>query len=115
MYVDDLLIASTSEQQIEHTAKVLGKTFQLTDLGKIKHYLGIEVKTDNNGFYLISNRFTKRTKHMDTKYHFVKDLSEKHVFNYMYCATEEMLADMLTKPLSRIKLQKLRKKCELTI
>ena len=31
--------------------------------------------------------------------------------NYKYCQTEYMLADMLTKPLQRVILQKLRERC----
>lgn len=47
---------------------------------------------------------TQRTKHIATRFHFVKDL--RFVFNFVYCATEEMIADLLTKPLDRVKTKK---------
>lgn len=50
----------------------------------------------------------KRSKHIDTKYHFVKDLFEQEQIDVTYCPSEDMLADILTKPLSRVKLEILR-------
>jgi len=50
----------------------------------------------------------KRTKHVGTKYNYVKDLSGTNVTRYEYCPTEVMIADLLTKPLERIKLRNLR-------
>ena len=43
----------------------------------------------------------KRTKHIDIKYHFVRDMiSKKHV-TVQYLSTHKMLADPLTKPIAR--------------
>ena len=47
-----------------------------------------------------------RAKHIDVKYHFIKNLKEKGDIVFKYCSTNEMIADMLTKPLSADKLQK---------
>lgn len=58
-------------------------------------------------------KFSNRTKHVDTKYHFIHDLKEQGVIDLEYCPTEENTADMLTKPLSRIKLGKLRSKANI--
>ncbi|XP_062557846.1 uncharacterized protein LOC134222699 [Armigeres subalbatus] len=49
-----------------------------------------------------------RSKHVDTKYCFIKDLKNKNVISLLYCPTEDMLADMMTKPLTSVKLGKLR-------
>lgn len=49
-----------------------------------------------------------RSKHIDIKYHFVKDLFQRNFFKYLYCPTETMLADLLTKPLPSSRLTKLR-------
>ncbi|XP_065085819.1 uncharacterized protein LOC135707834 [Ochlerotatus camptorhynchus] len=51
---------------------------------------------------------TRRTKHIDTRYNFVRDFYGSGVLNIVYCPSEEMLADALTKPPGRIKLQKIR-------
>ena len=36
-------------------------------------------------------------------YHHIEDLQEQKIISMQYCSTEQMLADMLTKPLSRDK------------
>ena len=40
-----------------------------------------------------------RTKHIDIKYHFVCDLVETGRIKVEYCASENMIADILTKGL----------------
>ena len=40
-----------------------------------------------------------RTKHIDIKYHFVRDLVEAGRIKVEYCASENMIADILTKGL----------------
>lgn len=51
--------------------------------------------------------FNNRTKHIDTKYHFVKELKERSAMDFVYCQTSDMIADMLTKPLHGVRLKKL--------
>lgn len=55
----------------------------------------------------------KRTKHIDLRYHFVKDLVQKGFMNVKYLPTGEMMADVLTKSLSAVKHQKFVKKLNL--
>ncbi|CAH2097204.1 unnamed protein product [Euphydryas editha] len=45
----------------------------------------------------------RKTKHIDIRYHFVKDLIKNNNVITEYMSTEHMIADVLTKPLSRIK------------
>lgn len=45
----------------------------------------------------------KRTKHIDIRYHFVKDLVKNGLINVMYKPTDGMIADVLTKPLCKQK------------
>lgn len=54
------------------------------------------------------NNFSHRTKHIDTRYHFIKDLAEKKVIKLNYHPTATNIADMLTKPLGGNKIQELR-------
>ena len=42
-----------------------------------------------------------RTKHIDIKYHFIRDIYEKGYINVNYIPTQEMTADICTKNLSR--------------
>ena len=48
----------------------------------------------------------QHAKHIDTKYHYVKQLKDAKIIQVQYCPTEEMLADLLTKPLEAVKLKK---------
>lgn len=41
----------------------------------------------------------KRSKHIDLRYHFIKDLIEKSIIRLEYIASEVMVADILTKPI----------------
>lgn len=63
---------------------------------------------------MISNfKFSNRTKHIDTKYHFVKHLQSQGLRSFKYCPTELMIADLLTKPLKAVKLNFLLQNCGL--
>lgn len=49
-------------------------------------------------------RLSDRSKHIDTRFHFVKDYVKKGIVQCIYCPTEKMLADVLTKPISASKI-----------
>lgn len=70
----------------------------------------IKIKEDNQGCIALSENpvHHKRTKHIDIKYHFVREkvLSGEIVLEHV--ATEHQLADLLTKPLERVRVEKLR-------
>jgi hypothetical protein len=63
------------------------------------------LQCDNQGCIALTNNPTyhQRTKHIDTQYHFIRDEVEKKVIRLQYIATDEMIADVLTKPLRRTK------------
>ena len=44
-------------------------------------------------------KYHSRAKHIDMRYFFVKERVEDGTFKMVYCPTDKMLADMLTKPL----------------
>jgi hypothetical protein len=50
-----------------------------------------------------TDNYHARTKHLDQRYHFIRDLSHKNVIKLCYCPTEDMLADMLTKAVPKWK------------
>jgi hypothetical protein len=52
--------------------------------------------------------FHDRSKHIDTRYHLIRDYVEKGVLEVDYVRTEDQLADVLTKALGRIRFQELR-------
>jgi hypothetical protein len=43
-----------------------------------------------------------RMKHIDIRYHFIRDCVQKRSIDVMYISKDENVADLLTKPLSRI-------------
>lgn len=63
---------------------------------------------------LKSENFSNRTKHIDTKYFFIKDYIANNIIKCEYCPTESMLADIMTKPLPISRLEKLRGECGLS-
>ncbi|XP_059221638.1 uncharacterized protein LOC131996193 [Stomoxys calcitrans] len=54
-------------------------------------------------------KLSNRTKHIDTKLHFVKDHIKKKDVECNYCPTESMVADIMTKPLKPPLFAKFRK------
>ncbi|KAH9094955.1 hypothetical protein Ae201684P_004220 [Aphanomyces euteiches] len=56
----------------------------------------------------------ERTKHISTKYHFVRDNVEKEVIKLQYCPSKMMIADILTKAIPREQFEILRSKLGLT-
>lgn len=49
-----------------------------------------------------------RTKHIDLRYHFIRDLVEKDILELSFVPTEHQLADILTKPLDTDRFETLR-------
>lgn len=50
-----------------------------------------------------------RTKHIDIKYHYVRDMVQAGRIQLEYCASENMIADILTKGVTIKQFQKFRK------
>lgn len=55
-----------------------------------------------------NEKVSNRSKHIDVKYHFIKDIIKHNKINLQYCCTNDMLADILTKPLTNVRFAKLR-------
>ena len=49
-----------------------------------------------------------KTKHIEIRYHFIRDLVERKVVTLEYISTERQNADIFTKPLDRSKFESLR-------
>lgn len=70
----------------------------------------INIFTDSqSAMAMINNRkFSNRTKHIDTKFHFVQDQVANGEMKLTYHPTETNIADMMTKPLGSVKIKMLR-------
>lgn len=49
-----------------------------------------------------------RSKHIDIRFHFLRDLVEKNKIELKFCKTEDQVANILTKPLKVDAFEKLR-------
>jgi hypothetical protein len=63
----------------------------------------IRVMEDNQGCIAVANNAinNSRAKHIDISYHFIRDYIQKGKFQVVYCETLKMIADIMTKPLSK--------------
>ena len=66
---------------------------------------------DNQGTILLSanNVHFKRTKHIDLKYHFIRNFVNEEIVKIQYVPTQSMTADILTKSLPFEKFLRFRK------
>uniref|UniRef100_A0A0A9FDM0 Reverse transcriptase Ty1/copia-type domain-containing protein n=1 Tax=Arundo donax TaxID=35708 RepID=A0A0A9FDM0_ARUDO len=60
VYVDDLVIIGTKEDEVEAFKAEMKATFQMSDLGLLSFYLGIEVHQDSSGISLHQTAYAKR-------------------------------------------------------
>ena len=74
------------------------------------------IREDNQSAICMATNpvFHARTKHVDLKYHFVRDHVEKKTIVLEYCPTENMTADILTKNLQAPWFVKLREQLGVT-
>jgi hypothetical protein len=56
IHVDDMLISSKSEQEINNTRNLIGKHFKIKDLGEVRTFLNIKVEKDSKGDYFLSQQ-----------------------------------------------------------
>jgi glutamate formiminotransferase len=60
------------------------------------------IKTANNKIH------NQRSKHIDIRYHWIRELIENGDVKLVYCPTEHMVADIMTKALGFVAHQRLR-------
>ncbi|KAK8916713.1 hypothetical protein KSP39_PZI022778 [Platanthera zijinensis] len=71
----------------------------------------IQIKCDNTAAIGIAKNpiFHNRTKHIELRYHFLKDLVEEKQVELSYCQSNKQLADIMTKPLPEQNFMEFRK------
>ena len=108
-------IVALSSTEAEYIA-LCSASQEVVWLRRLLHGVGQEqsgatvVFEDNQGAMSLSRnpKDHSRTKHIDVKYHFVRESVEKEIIRVVYCPTAEMVADILTKGLARLKFEKFR-------
>ena len=53
--------------------------------------------------------FHERSKHIDTRYHYIRECVADGVVEVKHISTDDQLADILTKPLARIRFAEMRR------
>lgn len=66
------------------------------------------IHEDNQGAINLATSiaFRDRTKHIRVNFHYVREMIQESEIQLVYCPTEHMIADVMTKPLDKIKFQK---------
>ena len=49
--------------------------------------------------------FHENSKHIKIKYHYIRDMVQRGAVKLQYVAMDEQIADVLTKPLARVKFE----------
>jgi ATP sulfurylase len=52
--------------------------------------------------------FHDKSKHIEIRYHYIRDMVQRGAIKVQYVSTDEQVADVLTKPLSRVKFENFR-------
>lgn len=83
----------------------------LADMGKIQDE-ATPIFCDNKSTISIANNpiHHGRTKHIDIRFHFIRELITDGSITLQYCATDQQVADIFTKALSIYKFKELRSK-----
>ena len=70
------------------------------------------IMEDNQGaIFIAKNPVTHaRSKHIDVRYHYIREALRDGTIDLQYCPTQEMTADILTKPLHKGRFESLREK-----
>ncbi|XP_057787939.1 uncharacterized mitochondrial protein AtMg00810-like [Salvia miltiorrhiza] len=59
LYVDDLIFTGNNLSMFEEFKKVMTKEFEMTDIGLMTYYLGVEVKQLKNGIFITQEGYVK--------------------------------------------------------
>ena len=84
------------------TQEVVWLNRLLSDI-KVTPQMPVVIKEDNQGTIAVARNpiSHNRTKHIDIKFYYVCEALEDGIIDLIYCSTEQMAADILTKPLTR--------------
>ena len=70
------------------------------------------MRCDNQSSVKLSENpvFHDKSKHIEIKYHYIRDMVQRGAVKLQYVAMEEQIADVLTKPLARLKFEYFRER-----
>ncbi|CAL2249531.1 unnamed protein product [Prunus armeniaca] len=59
LYVDDLIYTGNNEKIIQEFKKVMMKTFEMSDLGLMHYFLGIEINQEEDDIFICQKKYTE--------------------------------------------------------
>ncbi|KAJ9548593.1 hypothetical protein OSB04_021136 [Centaurea solstitialis] len=59
LYVDDIILTTSSSSLKTEIITALNREFEMTDLGVLSYFLGISVKRNSNGMFLTQQKYTE--------------------------------------------------------
>jgi hypothetical protein len=97
---------STTEAEYTAAAEATREAIRLDDLLQelnLKENVSPTLNQDNKSAISLAQNhsLTQRTKHIDIKAHFIREKVQSGKISTKYCPTQEMVADILTKPLGK--------------
>lgn len=83
----------------------------LNGIDKSNRHEPVKIYEDNQGAIALSKNpvCRQRSKHVDIKYHFVRSAHAQGKIEIGYCPTADMVADVLTKPLTKVKFERFKR------
>jgi len=103
-------LSSTEAEYVAQTHAAKELIWLRTFLGELNNPFTtpITLHCDNQGAIALSkdNKFHARTKHIDIRYHFIREAVENKKLRIQYIPTENNVADIFTKPLAKPKFEK---------
>ncbi|GJV69391.1 zinc finger, CCHC-type containing protein [Tanacetum coccineum] len=60
LYVDNMLIFGTDQNQVDETKKFLSSRFSMKDIGEVNVFLGIKIKRENKGIFITQSHYIEK-------------------------------------------------------
>ncbi|GKB35128.1 retrovirus-related pol polyprotein from transposon TNT 1-94 [Tanacetum coccineum] len=129
IYIDDIIFGSTNPKFSKRFEKLMHSRFEMSLMGEMKFFLGLQIHQSPQGDKLVRWMSKKQdctamssakveyvvlsascaqhfhTKHIHTRYHFIKEQVENGIIELYFVRTEYQLADMFTKDLPEDRFQ----------
>ncbi len=82
----------------------------IVEFMRVKIPLPMKVMNDNRAAIIVSKNLSSisKMKHLDARYHFVQDYVDSGMIDLVYKKTDELVADIMTKALGRVKFEMFR-------
>jgi hypothetical protein len=108
-------MVTMSSAEAEYVA-LTETTKEIAWIKRVAEQFGIDcggpttIYTDSQSAIAMVNNlnFSSRTKHIDVRFHYIREQREKKTIELVYCPTETNIADLMTKPLGGVRTKMLR-------